>query len=96
LSTVTVVLDDWRTRKLVSWAFVARTWHTEPASPGVRTDPAMVHVLPVDGTTAHVTAPVPEPPDMVNDRVSPYVTDVEVTVSAICAARAMVTVVPED
>lgn len=71
LSTVTVVLEDCFNSQFVSWAFVARTTHADPASPGVRVDPSTVHVLLVPGTTTHVTAPVPEPPVVVSARVWP-------------------------
>lgn len=71
LSTVMVVFDDCFTSQLVSWAFVARTTQVEPASPGVSVDETTVQVLPVAGTTTHVTAPVPEPPEVVRASVWP-------------------------
>ena len=78
------------------WAFVARMMHVDPAFPGVRVEPDKVHVLLDAGTTSHVTAPVPEPPLVVSDSVSPYVTDVEETVNVACVARDTVTVWVSD
>lgn len=92
LSTVTVVLADCLANQLPSCALVARTTQVEPASPGVTTAPLTVHVLPVAGTTAHVTDPEPDPPDAVSVRSCPYVADVEVTVSVDWVARETVTV----
>lgn len=69
---------------------------TEPASPGVRVLPLTVHVLLVPGTTLHVTAPVPDPPVRANDNVSPYATDVEVTVNADWVALDTVITKPAD
>ena len=77
----------------MSWAFVAVTEHNEPASPGVRVDPDTVHV---PDATVHVTAPVPLPPDVVNDNACPYVAEVDVTVKVACAVRAIEMVVLED
>jgi len=74
---------------LSSAAFVAVITHDDPASPGVRVVPEMVHV-PLD--TAYDTAPVPLPPEVVRDSAWPYVAVVEVTVSTDCATRAIVNV----
>ena len=74
---------------MVSCAFVARTTHDEPASPGVNVEPETVHV---PDTTCHVTAPVPEPPDDVSARFEPNVADVEVTDKEDCEIRLIVRV----
>lgn len=50
----------------------------------------------VPETTAHVTAPPPEPPVAVNARSWPYVADVEETVRTACAVRFTVTVVLDE
>ena len=76
----------------MSCAFVARTTHDEPASPGVNVEPDTVHV---PDTTCHDTAPVPEPPDDVSARFEPYVADVDDTVNDDCDARAIEMVVSE-
>ena len=70
LPIVMVVLADCFANQLASCAFVARTTHGAPTSPGVRTAPEMVQVLFVPDTTDHVTTPVPEPPDEVSVRSS--------------------------
>ena len=73
----------------MSCAFVARTTHDEPASPGVNVAPDTVHV---PDTTCHVTAPVPEPPDDVKVNDDPYVADVDDTVNDDCEMRLIVRV----
>ena len=77
----------------MSWAFVARTEHVEPASPGVNVEPVTVHV---PSMICHVTAPVPLPPDVVNDNACPYVADVDVTVKVACTARAIEIVAADE
>jgi hypothetical protein len=44
----------------------------------------------VPDTTCHVTAPVPLPPNVVNDNDAPYVADVDDTDNADCATRLIV------
>jgi hypothetical protein len=44
----------------------------EPAFPGVKVEPEIVHV---PDTTEYVTTPFPEPPMAPNERVCPYVTE---------------------
>ena len=44
-------------------------------------------------STTYDTAPEPEPPEVVSDKVEPYVPDVDVTVSADCETLAIVTAV---
>ena len=77
----------------MSWTLVAFTWHVDPASPGVKVEPDSVHV---PRTTCQVTAPVPDPPDVVNAYFCPYVAATEVTVRTDYAARVIVTVVSEE
>ena len=48
----------------MSVAFVALTTHDEAAFPGVNVEPESVQVPEI---TAYDTAPVPDPPDAVND-----------------------------
>jgi hypothetical protein len=74
-------------------AFVARTTHPDPASPGVNVDPDTVHV---PDTTTHDTTPPPEPPVVASDNGCPYVADVDETCNVACAARAIVTVVSAE
>ena len=74
---------------MVSWAFVARTTHDEPASSGVNVAPSTEHV---PDTTCHDTEPLPEPPDDVSVRFEPYVADVDDTVNADCPIRLIVNV----
>ena len=72
---------------------VAFTTHDDPASPGVNTPLAMVHV---PDTTENVTAPLPEPPEEVSVSGWPYVADVDETMSAACVVRAVETDVASD
>ena len=69
------------------------TVHVEPASPGVSVEPDTVHV---PSMICHVTAPVPLPPDVVNDKVWPNVAEVDVTDNAACAARAIEIVAADE
>ena len=77
----------------MSCAFVARTTHDEPASPGVNVAPDTEHV-PV--TTCHDTEPLPEPPDDVSVREEPYLAVVDDTDKAACEVRAIVTAVSDE
>ena len=69
------------------------TVHVEPASPGVSIEPDTVHV---PSMICHVTAPVPLPPDVVSERVEPYVAMVEATTSDDWDARVMTTAVSAE
>ena len=68
-------------------ARVARTSHSDPASPEVRELPVTVHVPAV---FCHVTDPVPLPPVAVRANVWPYVAVVDVTVTVDCASFGIV------
>lgn len=81
------VFAVYETKKFTSCAFVARTTHEEPASPGVNTAPLTVHV---PDTTVHETEPVPLPPEVVSDNAWPYVADVDDTDNAACATRLII------
>jgi hypothetical protein len=56
----------------------------------------MAQPVAVPFTAVNVTAPVPDPPEVVKVSGVPNVPDVDVMVSAACAALAMVTVVAAD
>jgi hypothetical protein len=95
LPNVTVVGEDDATKKLASAALVAVTTQV-PAVVAVRFDPLTAQPVAVPLVTAKVTAPVPEPPNVVRVSGAPKVPDVEVTVSAAWVAPAKVTVVAGD
>ena len=56
----------------MSVALVGLMTQEEPAFPGVKVEPEIVHV---PDTTEYVTTPFPEPPMAPNERVCPYVTE---------------------
>lgn len=61
---------------MVSAALVAVTVH-EPTDVADSVEPDTEHPAVPELVTAYVTAPEPEPPDVVNVNVEPYVIDVD-------------------
>jgi hypothetical protein len=59
-------------------------------------EPMTVQPVAVPFTALNVTAPVPDPPEVVKVSGVPNVPDVEVMVRTACAALPMVTVVAAD
>ena len=74
----------------MSAALVAVTVH-EPADVADNVEPDTEHPAVPAVVTAYDTAPVPEPPDVDNDRPDPNVPDVDDTDNAACDACARVT-----
>ncbi len=70
-----------------SAALVATTEHDDPASPSVSELPFTEHE---PEETEYDTAPAPDPPLVASDSTFPYVPEVVVMVSALCATRAIV------
>ena len=66
----------------MSRAFVAVTVQV-PAAVTVNNPPLSAQPVAVPSTTTYVTAPVPEPPLVVNVRAAPYVPLVEETDNAL-------------
>ena len=79
----------------MSAAFVAVTVH-EPADVADSVEPDTEHPAVPELVTEYVTAPEPEPPDVVNAKVEPYVADVDETVRADWLALFTVKVMVED
>lgn len=77
----------------MSAAFVAFTTHVEPAVVDVSVEPDTEQE---PDTTAYDTAPVPEPPDVVNVNATPTVPNVEVTDKPAWFARVTEIVVSGD
>jgi hypothetical protein len=84
---VTVVALELTGLYVASPAFVAVT--VQVPALVLESEPLVtVQPVAVPFVKANVTAPVPEPPDVVSVSAAPNVPDVEVTVSAACAVRA--------
>ena len=73
-------------------AFVAVTKHVPP-EPAVRVDPETEHEVAVPGVATKVTAPSPDPPEVVKVSGVPKVPLVDETVNEDWLALAKVTVV---
>ena len=88
VATVIVCAELVATKYEASAAFVAVTAHVEPATPvNVSVVPEIEQPAVPAVVTAYVTAPLPEPPDVVNVNVLPNVVEeADDIVSVACAA----------
>ena len=94
-ATVIVCAELVATKYEASAAFVAVTAHVEPATPVKESvEPEIEQPAVPAVVTAYVTAPVPEPPEVVNVNVLPNVTDDAEDIVNVAWAALLIVSVP--